>query len=142
MAAAYKSKFSQFPGSSLEEAIKLARHEYHSIQKRTPKRAAYVRSKYFTKDKVFINNFWDHLNQKSPQDKLRRAKLFLCGIDLLRNTRHAPESMQNPNVQDEVLHRFQGLTNKNQPFCVQLKQNKKTGRLDYISVFPVKPTLK
>ncbi|MDZ7786484.1 MAG: hypothetical protein U5L95_05195 [Candidatus Saccharibacteria bacterium] len=52
----YKSKYGQLPGTDLKELTKLARAKYHAIQKRSPRRAPYVRSKYFTKDKIFINN--------------------------------------------------------------------------------------
>ncbi len=134
----YKSNMSQLPGSSVAELMKLARREYHTVQKRTPRRVPYVRSKYFTKDKIFINNFWDHLNQKSAQDKVRRLKLYPCAIDTLRNNTATPDSMQNPNNRNEMLHRFSATTKVGVAFSVQIKENKKTGRKDFISVFPTK----
>ena len=82
----YQSRHSLLPGSSLGELSKLARHEYHIIQKRTPRRVPYVRSTYFTKDKIFVNSFWDHTNKKSPQERVRRLKLYKCALDTLRNT--------------------------------------------------------
>lgn len=135
---AYKSKFSPLSGSSVSELMKLARYEYHAIQKRTPRRVPYVRSKYFTKDKIFINNFWDHLNQKPPQDKVRRLKLYLCAIDTLRNSPLIPDSIQNPNNRGEMLHRFSATTKDGMSFSVQVKENKKTGRKDFMSVFPAR----
>lgn len=134
----YRSKCLLLPGSSVEELIKLARREYRIIQKRTPRRSPYVRSKYFKKDKIFISNFWDHLNKKSPKDKVRRLRLYRCGIDALRNITYRPESMQNPNNRREILHRFTAVSKEGAWFSIQIKENSKTGRKDYISVFPIK----
>jgi hypothetical protein len=134
----YKSKSLIIPGTSLGEVIKTARKQYHTIQKRTPRRVPYVRSKYFTKDKIFINSFWDHANQKSPKDRVRRIKLFPCAIEIIRNSPLAPDTVQNPNNPDESLHRFYGQSADGIFFTVQIKENKKTGRKDFISVFPVK----
>lgn len=33
------------------------------------------------------------------------------------------------------MHRFYGITKDGHEFCVQIKQNKRTGRKDFISVF-------
>jgi|SRR5581483_1097459 len=134
----YRSKYPKSSGSSLDELIKQARREYHIIQKRTPRRAPYVRSKYFTKDKVFISNFWDHLNQKSPQEKVRRLKLYSCAVDLLRNTAFAPETIFKNTDPNSALHRFYGQTKNDEFFCVQVKENKRTNRKDFISVFPAR----
>ena len=136
----YKSKLGTLPGSSLEEVIKVARQEYHTIQKRTPRRIAHVRSVYFQKDKVFINNFWDHLNQKSPKERVKRLKFYLCAIDLLRNSKFPPESFQNPDNANEILHRFRGISADGYEFAVQVKDNKKTNRKDFMSVFPRRPS--
>jgi hypothetical protein len=105
----YKSKYDSF-GTSYSEAMKAARQEYHSIQKRTPRRQAYIRSAYFKKDKIFVNQFWVHLDQKSSADRLRRLKLYKCAIDVIRNCPYAPETMQNPNKADESLHRYKAQT--------------------------------
>jgi hypothetical protein len=134
----YTSTCRQLPGSSASELMKLARQEYHRLQKRTPRRQAYVRSKYFTKDKIFVNQFWDHLDQKNRQDKVRRLRLYPCAIDLIRNNMFAPETMQNPNNPDESLHRFVGKTANGEIFYVQVKENKKNNRKDFMSVFPAK----
>ena len=126
------------PGSALNEVMRLARYEYHLIQKKTPRRVPYVRSKYFVKDKIFINNFWEHLNQKSPKERIRRLKLYACAIDPLRNNVYAPETIFS-NVETDInLHRFYGQTKDGQLFCVQVKENKRNNRKDFISVFPAK----
>lgn len=134
----FQSKYSSIPGTSYSESVKQARHEYHIIQKRTPRRQPYVRSKYFTKDKIFINEFWKHLEQKSWGDRARRVKLFLCGIDLVRNNTYDPEFQQNPNKPQEVFYRFVGKTKEGELFYVQIKENKRTQRKDLMSIFPAK----
>lgn len=135
---AYHSKYGKLPGSSLEELVKHARREYHIIQKKSPKRAPYVRSKYFTKDKIFISNFWDHLNQKSPKERIRRLKLYSCAIDLLRKNNFPPDTIFKNEDLNSALHRFCGQTKNGEYFFVQVKENKRTNRKDFISVFPAK----
>lgn len=134
--SAYKSKYGKLPGTSYEEIAKSARREYHIAQKRTPRRAAYVRSKYFKNDKVFINQFWEHLNQKSKTERQGRLKYFLCALDLIRNTKAAPTSISSNDQPNITLHRFQGLTKNNESFSVQVKENKRTNRKDFMSAFP------
>lgn len=112
-----------------------ARHEYHKIQKRTPRRKAYIRSAYFSKDKIFINQFWDHLKQKRPNDRLRRVKYYLCALDLIRHATSSPETIIEKTL-DTQLHRFTGKTKDGEVFFVQIKHNIKTGRKDFMSVFP------
>jgi hypothetical protein len=134
----YKSKYDELPGSSLDEILALARHEYHLIQKKTPRRVPYVRSTYFMKNKVFINNFWEHLNQKPPKERILRLKFYRCAIDLLRHSNVAPDTIFTYVDMNIGLHRFYGQTRSGHYFCVQVKANKRTGRKDFMSVFPVK----
>ena len=136
----YSSPLRRLPGSSPDELMKLARQEYHSIQKRTPRRQTYIRSKYFGKrSKIFLSQFWEHLNQKNRRDRVRRLRLYICAIDLIRNSMITPYTTQNPNNPDEVLHRFSGKTANGEFYYVQIKENKKNDRKDFMSVFPVKP---
>jgi hypothetical protein len=132
----YESKYNLLPGSAYAEVIKAARREYHHIQKRTPRRQPYVRSKYFTKEKIFISEFWQHLDQKIWPDRVRRMKLFICAIDLIRNTTYDPEIKQSTTKPSELLYRFSGKTNDGQLFYVQIRENKRTQRKDFTSVFP------
>ncbi len=138
MSQLYKCKNGTLPGTSYKELIKQARHEYHLIQNKTPRRIPYVRSAYFTKDKIFINNFWEHLNQKNARDRVRRLKLYTCAIELIRNSKQTPNTLQNPNNSDELLHRFEGLASNGAKFSVQIKEIKKTNRKEFISCFPNK----
>lgn len=130
----YQSKYSQLSGTDYSEATKNARKEYIKVQKLT-KRQPYVRSKYFSKDKVFIAIFWSHLAQKRKGEQIARAKLLAAAFDLLRNTSFEPESLfENGNA----LHRFYGKTADGIDFAVQIKHDIKTGRKDFMSVFPLK----
>lgn len=130
----YKSKYRQLPGTDFKEVTKNARKEYTKVQRLT-KRQPYVRSQYFSKDKVFINIFWNHLAQKRKGEQIVRAKLLLAAFDLLRNTKTEPESLfDNGNA----LHRFRGETADGILFAVQVKHDMKTGRKDFMSVFPLK----
>jgi hypothetical protein len=134
----YRSKFDKIPDTSHASVLRLARYEYHQIQKRTPRRQAYVRSQYFRRDKVFINQFWDHVMQKRPGDQLRRLRLYPCAIDLIRNTTASPDTIFGRDDMNVSLHRFYGQTKSGELFCVQIKQDKRTGRKDFMSVFPSK----
>lgn len=130
----YQSKFNRIPGTDYAEATKNARREYSKVQKST-KRQPYVRSRYFSKDKIFINIFWNHLAQKRKGEQIVRAKLLLVALDLLRNTTFDPESIFEKG---SALHRFYGVTADKVDFAVQVKHDLKTGRKDFMSVFPLK----
>ncbi|MGI9028002.1 MAG: hypothetical protein ACR2FM_04150 [Candidatus Saccharimonadales bacterium] len=131
----YQSKYDKLSGTSRDEVMKDARKTYHIIQKHT-KRQPYVRSVYFRKDKIFINTFWHHLAQKRRSDQVRRLKFYPCAIDLLRHTRFDSDTILKAKKLDELLHRFAGKSKDGELFYVQVKQNKKSGRKDFISVFP------
>lgn len=134
----YKTKSNQLSGSSYEELIKKARQEYHKIQSKSPRRLPYIRSAYFAKDKIFVNLFWEHLGQKSPVDRVRRLKLYIVALELIRNCKITPDTVQNPNSKGQMLHRFYGATADGAKFVVQIKENKRTGRKDFVSCFPEK----
>ena len=136
----YKSKYGKLSGTSLTEVMTAARREYHTIQKRTSRRIPYVRSSYFSKDKVFLNTFWDHLKQKHPADQMRRLKLYLAAIDLIRNSKGTPDTIFTKEDMDTLLHRFHGVAKDGDYFSVQIKQNKRTNRKEFMSVFPAKTT--
>ncbi len=130
----YKTKTSKLTGTSYKEIIKKARKAFHEIEKRS-KRTNYLRSPYFKKDKIFINLFWEHLNQKTSRDRLRRLKLLSCAFELIQNSHYRPISKPDPNNKKNIVHRFGGVTKNGELFYVQIKENGK-GRKDFISVFP------
>ena len=55
----YQSKYNKLSGTSYNELERKARKIHNEIARRT-KRNAYVRCKYFKKDKIFIKLFWKH----------------------------------------------------------------------------------
>ncbi len=134
----YRSKYGLLPGTSFTEVMAAARREYHAIQKRTPRRNPYARSGYFVRQKIFLNTFWDHLHQKHPADQARRLKYYSCAIDLIRNSRETPDTIFTRENLDILLHRFYGVSRDGLPFTVQIKENKRTNRKDFMSVFPSK----
>ena|SRR5579875_1662321 len=134
----YISKYSQIPSSSHAAVFRIARDEYRKIQKRTPRRQAHVKSQYFRKDKVFINQFWEHLVQKRIGDQVRRTRLLVCAIDLIRHTTIAPDTIYKDDNKDIELHRFYGRSKDGLEFCVQIRENKRSKRKDFMSVFPIK----
>jgi hypothetical protein len=130
----FKSKASLLAGTSYDEVVAIARREHKKIEKLT-KRQAYVRSVYFNKDKIFISIFWTHIMQKNPKDRTRRLKLYNAAIDLLRNSRCEPETLFKKNDLSTLTHRFYGVTKDGVEYCVQVKQDKRSGRKDFMSVF-------
>lgn len=123
--------------SSNQPAVvyKEARSLYQKIQKKT-KRRPYIRSAYFKKEKVFLESYWHHLYQKNWRDRVRRMKLFPCGVDLIENSHQAPQSKMNPRDSGEMLHRFSGRTPEEILFDVQIKEEIKTGNKWLMSTFP------
>ena len=130
----YQSRYDKLPGSSYDEVVSLARKEYQYVKKLT-KRQPYVRSSYFTKNKIFLALFWEHLAQKHRAEKTRRLKLYLCALDLLRHSKYPPETIAKTDDLNLLLHRFTGLTKDGGLFCVQVKEDKRSGRKDFMSVF-------
>lgn len=133
----YQSKYGQLPGTTLDRAFRAA-HKYHdTIKNRNPRRRPYVRSRYFKKDKIFLTLFWGHLVEKNRKEQLRRVRLYKAAIDLVRNTVQNPITIQDSTQADIMLHRFYGVTRDGVNFCVQVKQNQRSGRKDLMSAFPV-----
>ena len=79
--------------------------------------------------------FWSHLYEKREKDRARRLRFYECALDCLRSTTSNPETRENFQQKDELLHRFYGQTANGQQFVVQVKENKRTGRKDFISVY-------
>lgn len=131
----YKTKTKKLGGTSYKEVIKKARSIFHDVEKRS-KRSTHLKSAYFNKDKVFFNLFWEHIDQKPQRDRIRRLKLLGCAVELIENSRQKPTSKPNPNKKSEILHRFGGVTPSGELFYVQIKENIRTKRKDFISVFP------
>lgn len=133
---AYKTKSGKLVGTNLKEVTKNARKIY-TFEKARSKRSPYIRSAYFKKDKIFIAPFWDKLDSKNPGDKLRRLKYYKCALELIRHSTDIPDSKEDPNDKNSLLHRFTGLSSEGDKFGVQIKESKKTNRKILLSVFPM-----
>lgn len=136
---AYKCRMHPLPGSSAEELTRLARKHYHQIQKRTPRRTPYVRAKYFQADKIFINNYWDHLKQKSRKERVARLRLYPCALEVLQQSTFPPVVTRLSISPHKSYFRFLGKTNTSN-FYVQVQVNNKSGRKDLMSAFPIART--
>lgn len=133
----FKSKEKLITGTSYDEVSLIARKQHKKIVNLT-KRQPYIRSKYFNKDKIFISLFWEHLAQKHRKERFKRLKLYNAAIDLLRNSHCEPDTIFKNEDLSTLLHRFYGITADGIEFCVQVKQNKRSGRKDFMSVFDKK----
>jgi len=131
----FKTHKNKLAGSSFAEVCKNAKAVYNSVKART-KRTPYVRSKYFRAEKIFLTLSWSHVFEKSERDRVRRLKFFDCALDLIRNSVVDPESRENFKQKNEILHRFYGMTNSQEKFVVQIKENKRSRRKDLISIYP------
>ena len=134
----YTSKYARLPGSSYDEVLKRARAEYHVVAQ-SSKRQPYVRSKYFNSSKIFLDVFWTHLMQKHPKERRKRLKFYKAALDLLRHSQIAPDTIFRTDDLNIMLHRFYGVTKDGVYFCVQVKEDKRTSRKDFMSVFDRRP---
>lgn len=133
----YKSRYGLLAGTTYEEVVHIARKEFQAVKRQT-KRQPYVRSTYFNRDKVFLSVFWEHLAQKHRKDRMKRLKFYKAAIDLLRNTQETPDTIFSNQDKNTMLHRFYGTTSDGEAFCVQVKEDKRSDRKDFMSVFDVK----
>lgn len=131
----FKTKKKKISGTSFKEVNKTAQLIYKQIRLKS-KRTPYIRSKYFKNEKVFLTIFWKHLFDKNEKDRTRRLKLYECALDLIKNSTRNPETRENFQKKDELLHRFHGAITSGDKFVVQIKENKRTKRKDFISVYP------
>jgi hypothetical protein len=132
----YQTKNNKLAATDYSEAVRKARHIFDELERKT-KRRPYIRSVYFQKQKIFFDYFWAHLNQKSRNERLSRLLYLPCGLEVIAKSRQSPTVKPNPNNKDEIFYRFLGCTAENELFRVQIKQSRKTGRYQLMSVFPV-----
>lgn len=131
---AHQTKAKKLSGTSLGEVTKQARKLFHELEKKT-KRKVYIRSAYFNRQKIFFDNFWDHLYQKSPKERFRRLGYFKVAIELIEQSRQQPTCKINPNKPSERLYRFAGQTKEKEIFYVQIKEKIKSKSKYFMSVF-------
>ena len=125
---------SKITGSNYKEVFKKATIIFDSIVRKS-KRKPYIRSAYFLKQKIFINLFWVHLFYKSFLIRTLRLKYLSAGFELVEKSRIPPSSRDNPNNENEILHRFEGITRDKFQFYVQIKEIKRTGKKYLMSMF-------
>lgn len=134
----YRVKTNRLKGTNFQEVHRKALVVYAKIKNKS-KRRPYVRSTYFNKEKIFLGLFWSHLFGKPNwRDRVRRLQYFPPAIELIQHGRCEPQSKENPNKQDELFHRFSGITSDHELFYVQIKEDKRTGQKWLISIFPDK----
>ncbi|MDR0980106.1 MAG: hypothetical protein LBM12_03090 [Candidatus Nomurabacteria bacterium] len=132
----YQSKCSLLPGTSYDEVLLLARAAYKQFSTKT-RRTPYLNAKYkgYKTPKIFLDLFWTHIFQKKPRERFERLKLYSCALDTLRNTQTPPEAQKSFD-KDIRLYRIYGVSRNGKKFCVQIKEELKTGRKYFMSVFP------
>lgn len=131
----FKTSKHKIAGTSFKEVNKTAQSIFKQVKSRT-KRTPHIRSKYFKKEKIFLNLFWAHLFNKNEKDRVRRLKFYDCALDLIKNSNSNPVTRENFQKKDELLHRFYGAATNKEKFVVQIKENKRTKRKDLISIYP------
>lgn len=133
----YRTNAKKLSGSSFSEVRKKAFRIYLKIKKKS-KRKPYLRSVFFGKQKIFLDLFWGHLfEKKNFIDLMRRVRLYPCALELIQKNRFPPVSKVNVDRKTEILHRFSGTTSDGELFFVQIKEDMKTGKRWFISVFPL-----
>ena len=131
----YRSRYKQLSGSSYGDVASISVKYFNQLKKHT-KRRPYIRSAYFSKDKVFLDRFWGHLWEKNWKDRTRRLRLLHCGIDLVQNSKQHPITKESPSNQAVLFHRFFGITKDSVLFFVQIKEDKRSGQKVLMSIFP------
>lgn len=131
----YTTKVKRLTGSTYNDVYPKAKALYKVIEART-KRRPYVRSVYFKKEKIFLDYFWNHLQGKNWKDRFRRLQQYPCALDLLKNSHSVPFSKENPEKHSETLYRFKGINGNGEIFFVQIKEDRRNGKKDFMSVFP------
>lgn len=133
----YRTKIAKISGSNYQEVNKASKSTFNIIRSQS-KRLAYLRSKYFNGEKVFLDIFWIHLHQKSPRERFRRLKFYTCGLDLISNSRCKPDIKYDPRNSSVKLYRFAGQIKEGEIFFVQIKEDLKSKQKYFMSVFPQK----
>jgi hypothetical protein len=132
----YQSKQSLLPGSGYDEILLTARKVYKRICVKT-RRIPYVNSKYkgFRTPKIFLDLFWTHIFQKHQKERRIRLKFYACAIDTLHYSTIEPELQKSfdPAIR---FYRLYGVSREGHKFCIQIKEELKTGRKYFMSVFP------
>jgi len=131
----FQSKVSCISGSNDKEVFYEARQIFRKYDNK--RRLPYVRSKYFDSQKIFLNMFYKHLDQKPEAEHRRRIIFVPCALDLLKNSRVEPVTPPTDLTRSIVYYRFQGMSGDDKKFIVQVMRDKKNNCY-LMSCFPVK----
>lgn len=132
----YRCKSNLLPGHNYETISPIARKIFREIERKT-KRRPYLRSAYFHGNKIFLDNFWPHLNQKNPKERCRRLRFLKCAIELIQKSRMGPMAQDMSELKEQKFYRFIGKTN-HQFFIVQIKEDLKRKQKFLMSIFESK----
>lgn len=133
---AYPVQSRKLAGTDYREVSTRARAIYTELKKRS-KRRTYIRSAFFSKGKIFLDLYWQHLHdQRNWRDRMRRLRFYACAIELIEHSRYESVSKTNQNNPTEILHRFTGITHDHEIFHVQVKEDKRKDQKFLISIFP------
>jgi hypothetical protein len=134
----FQSRYETLRGANDKEVFYEARQVFRKYDNK--RRLPYVRSKYFNGQKVFLNMFYRHLNEKSAAEHRRRIIFVRCAIDLIKNSMVPPvppgKNATFDGRKDEHF-RFQGMTKSGVKFAVQIACNKKNNHY-FMSCFPIR----
>ena len=133
MSDTYKCKAGLLTGTSAKEIEKKARRLFHDVENKT-RRKAYIRSKSFDGEKIFVATFWDHFSKKNYRDRERRLRYYQCALELLARSTVKPEVIfENKS---EKIYRLSGVTDNGAKFMVRVRFETKTKAHYFTSVFP------
>ncbi|MDR0956220.1 MAG: hypothetical protein LBM73_03780 [Candidatus Nomurabacteria bacterium] len=129
----YKSSLNRISGAGYDDRQKKALAIYDVI-KRSTHRKPYIRSKIFSGDKIFLDNFWPHFYQKRRPDRDRRIVFYAAALDLLSHSTLKPITKAG-RVRGEKYHKLFGITANRYKFVVQVRENPRGGKY-LMSIFP------
>ena len=131
----YQTKIAPIAGTTVGDVMNTARRIFRQAV-RSGRRRPYIRSAYFGKEKVFLDNFWPHIYQKSFNERPKRLRFMPCAFELVRYSRVLPVITLDSNDSYNILYRFKGKATTGQIFYVQIKEDKKRKQKFLMSVFP------
>lgn len=129
----YKCKSGILPGHNYAAIVKIAWQVFKSAAAQT-KRRPYIRSAYFGGEKIFLDNFWPHLNQKNPRDRWRRLQFLKAAIELIHCSCQKPIIEQADPTGREIFYRFIGICS-GRLFVVQIKEDCTRRQKFFMSAF-------
>ena len=131
----YQSKAPCISGSNDKEVFYEARQIFRKYDNK--RRLPYARSRYFDGQKIFLNMFYKHLDEKPEAEHRRRIVFVPCALDLIKNSKVEPVTPPQHPKKLPAYYRFQGVSGDNRKFIVQIMRDKKNNCY-FMSCFPVK----